>query len=56
MIWRQTLEHHKPHYVLIQGEAGLGKSRLARHLDERIRGQARSRFLLKCREDARGTC
>jgi len=50
-IWRQTLKHHKPHFVLIQGEAGLGKSRLARHLDERIRGQARSRFLLKCRED-----
>lgn len=50
-IWRHALQEHKPHFVLIQGEAGLGKSRLARHLDERIRGQARSRFLLKCRED-----
>ncbi|WP_018861777.1 MULTISPECIES: AAA family ATPase [unclassified Thioalkalivibrio] len=49
--WHQTLDQGQPHFVLIQGEAGLGKSRLARHLDERIRGQARSRFLLKCRED-----
>lgn len=50
-VWHQTLNERTPHFVLIQGEAGLGKSRLARHLDERIRGQARSRFLLKCRED-----
>ncbi|WP_026279825.1 AAA family ATPase [Thioalkalivibrio sp. ALJ16] len=49
--WDQVLEAGAVRFVLIQGEAGLGKSRLARGLDLQVRGQARSRYLLKCRED-----
>ncbi|WP_026340763.1 AAA family ATPase [Thioalkalivibrio sp. ALJT] len=49
--WDQVLTTGAVRFVLIQGEAGLGKSRLARSLDLQVRGQARSRYLLKCRED-----
>ncbi|WP_018938724.1 MULTISPECIES: AAA family ATPase [unclassified Thioalkalivibrio] len=49
--WDQVLETSEVRFVLVQGEAGLGKSRLARGLDQQVRGQARSRYLLKCRED-----
>ncbi|WP_018875736.1 AAA family ATPase [Thioalkalivibrio sp. ALE31] len=49
--WDQVLDRDEVRFVLVQGEAGLGKSRLARGLDLQVRGQARSRYLLKCRED-----
>ncbi len=49
--WDHVLENDEVRYILIQGEAGLGKSRLARSLDLQVRAQARSRYLLKCRED-----
>ena len=50
--WETTLRERHPRFLLLQGEAGVGKSRLARSLDQQIRGQARSRFLIKCREDS----
>lgn len=49
--WDATARERRPHFLLIQGEAGLGKSRLARRLSHETRRQTRSRFRLKCHEE-----
>ena len=49
--WNAAISERRPRFLLIQGEAGLGKSRLARRLDCEVRQQTRSRFHLKCHEE-----
>ena len=50
-LWDATAREGRPRFLLIQGEAGLGKTRLARRLGHAVRRQTRSRFLLKCHEE-----